>query len=158
MNRENIATLIQDVRTSRTFTMAYEVDPTCGSPGCLIGHAALRQMGVESFVWDDNGRPRWDAKETFSMISGLHKKACRYLDLTISQTYVIFSPEPQTTHYNWMACSGRFHITQEHAICMLEAIYNDAPIDENIWLDTDPETSRGQKANAERMESQLVPA
>ena len=158
MNRENVATLIQDIRESKTFNMTYEAESRCGTPGCFVGHVVRRLMGIERFAWLISRRFEYGPEGSAVLFSGMHQDARTYLGLTLIESSLIFTPAPNVTWYDWRARSGRFHITQEHAICMLEAIYNDAPIDGNIWLDTDPETSRGQKANAERMESQLVPA
>ena len=158
MNRENVATLIQDIRESKTFNMTYEAENRCGTPGCFVGHVAHRLMGIERFAWLISRRFEYELAGSAALFSGMHQYARMYLGLTLIESSLIFTPEPNVTGYNWRTSSGCRHITQEHAVCMLEAIYNDAPIDENIWFDTDPETSRGQRANAERMEFQLVPA
>ena len=143
MNRKNIATLIQDIRRSNTFTMQIEVLHDCGSPGCLVGHAAFRKMGIESYSFKTliNG--------AFShVIERLHATAREYLGLNRGESMILFTPIPAETGYNWAESSGPKNITRDHAVCMLEALYRGAEIDCDIWRNTDPKTPRGRRMNS----------
>ena len=142
MNRKNIATLIQDIRGSNTFTMQIEVLHDCGSPGCLAGHAAFSSMGISN-----SSIPKPPAS-IVRFTEHIHAIAREYLGLNRGESMILFTPLSLDTGYSWVESSGPEHITQDHAVCMLEALYRGAEIDCDIWRNTDPRTPRGRRMNS----------
>ena len=108
MNKENIRTLINALKQSKTFTMEFYYHEECGSPACIAGHVSRSMKAGKN-------------PDYLTLVSG-------FLGVSEKMAECIIKPEFRYAH--WDAGSNpEEKITKTHAIRMLERLLETGLVD-----------------------------
>ena len=106
MNKDNLRTLIDVLKKSKTFNMSYYRE--CGTPACIAGHIQAISNRRDHFAYN--------------------KLTQDFLGVSSEQAQDIIAPTFDYAHYSQrFICDG--HITKAHAIRMLEGLLETGEVD-----------------------------